>query len=354
MTNVTGFLGATAVGVHPRSVAERVIGLAAHAGLAPLRLRVRHRSKGGAEGDRFASGLAGVLAAAGIDGQVQSPAPAPEPATPERIARAAADADVVAIEVEGAGWALTLPLAAGLASGVAPFDGIDAKGLRFLMGLFNSCLADWAIAGPYREVESRARTVKRGRALPTGQFTWRGPDLLTDVEVLGAPMPAGVALHRSATGAAVLIAGGADLPALRANWTLPPVRWFDFGGSEPAALRALSQRLKRRQETLAARVAQRTGLQIAVASIDRLEATTTPASLAPQLCEELSAFVGEAALALGGAWHRVLDATIPFPASLLVLLGDRAPFYPQASIARWSQGGHPPSVTLERALAALR
>ncbi|SMF03156.1 hypothetical protein SAMN06265365_10665 [Tistlia consotensis] len=361
------FLGPAALGLRRPGLAERIVGLAYHAGLAPGALRLRRRDDpGAAENDALALGLASVMASVGLDAEVRSHAPGPaHDPSPAAIARAAADPQALAIEVEGEGWAMTLPLEPGLAAGAARRLDLGAEAaLRLLLGLFDACLADWAVAGPCGEVAAQLQGQIRGQLQgqpPLSRFTWRGPDLLTDLEALASPLPT-VELHRSITGAVALLGGAgfepetlrAALPALSESWTPPPVQWLAAPGGEAAPLRPVSARLKRRQELLARRLADRTGIQACdPAAAAAIEARTDPSALSAEEGEELSAFVGEAAVTLGGAWFRLLDPTVPFPASLVVLLGGRAPFYPHAGVERWRQGGIAPTAALEKARRAL-
>src|SRR5262249_46383410 len=143
--------------------------------------------------DEVVHGLANALTAVGVEGTVRSGGVGTLLPSPEVVTKAASDPQVTALEVGGDGWALTLPLDPGLAVGVT--NGLDlasASVQRMLFGLFDACLADWAIAGPYDNVAVALRdySVELGPGLlrppPLGRFTWRGPDLLTDVEALAA------------------------------------------------------------------------------------------------------------------------------------------------------------------------
>jgi hypothetical protein len=370
MTQAFAFLGPAELGLRQPEQVVRVVDLAHRAGLQAKAMRVHRSDPPGSPGpDAFAVGLANILAATGVAAEVRnhptdSGASSSESPSPDAIARAAADPTAVSLDLAGDGWALSLPLRPGLATGAArQLDPANETALRMLFGLFDACLADWAVAGPHDHIATciagyANATGPGASSPPVGRFTWRGPDLLTDIEALGTAALSDVDLHRSATGAVVLLCKPEcdpdslklRLPPLAESWDRPPIRWLAVPGQDPAPLRPASAKLQRRQQSFASRVADRIGLPPdAPAAVSVLEAATKPDALNPQAREEISAFVGEAARDLGGSWLRLLSSAVPFPTSLLVLLGDKVPFYPHACVERWCQGGVAPSIALETA-----
>lgn len=362
----TAILGLSELGFRHPGQAERVIGLAHHAGLIARRMVIRC----GADinpplpDKSLVLGLASAMAAAGITGEVHSVANADTSPTPDSVARAAADPAVSELEFSGDGWALFLSMNAGLVSGVsANLDIAKHATQRFLLGLFDAGLADWGVAGPHPSVMEETRRCEaffedgKSPHPPIGRFTWRGPDLLTDVDALATTWPPGIELHRSITGGVALVADAKLNPQalLQASkdlgeaWQPPPLRWYATANSA-IALRSASGHLVARQQLLAKRFVQRTGAGVAgfsslVMAENLVAHTDTPA----EEIEEFSAYVGTIAVKLGGSWHRLFDPSLQFPSGLLVLMQNQSPFYPHIAVINWYSGGVPPSKALELA-----
>ncbi|WP_374475546.1 hypothetical protein [Zoogloea sp.] len=363
-------VGESPTGIRSGLLLDGIDSLLRHCGLVPGRYRLLRRGEAACEAGMI-EGLQETLKAVGVEGEVHPLDGGPTRLEPAALTAALADPEVVELRVGGAGWALSLPLRPGTLMAVSTRPDLPAERLPDLLsGLLEACQADWAVADTpaalATRLASQAQPPDRAEISPPplGAFNWRCADWLAEVECQQANLPVGVTCARAFSGASViqvepptptaLAALGAALPNLERPWLRPPLLRWQADGREPQAIRPASPALAARQRFLAGQVSARFGLTPDQRSLHGALAShwagITPT---PIQDEALSAFVGEAAVCCGGRWHRVLDPTIAFPLTLLVIVGETSSFNPHAALQRWRHGGINPFAALEAFLASV-
>ncbi len=361
-------VGESPTGIRSGLLLDGIDSLLRHCGLVPGRYRLLRRGEAACEAGMI-EGLQETLKAVGVEGEVHPLDGGPTRLEPAALTAALADPEVVELRVGGAGWALSLPLRPGTLMAVSTRPDLPAERLPDLLsGLLEACQADWAVADTpaalATRLASQAQPTDRAEISPPplGAFNWRCADWLAEVEWQQANLPAGVTCARAFSGASViqvepptptaLAALGAALPNLERPWLRPPLLHWQADGREPQAIRPASPALAARQRFLAGQVSARFGLTPDQRSLHGALAShwagITPT---PIQDEAFSAFVGEAAVCRGGQWHRILDATIGFPFTLVVIVEGRGCFNPHAALHRWRKGGASPFAALDTFLA---
>lgn len=363
-------VGESPTGIRSRLLLEGIDSLLRHCGLVPGRYRLLRHGEAACEAGMI-EGLEETLKAVGVEGEVYPLDGGPTRLDPPALTAALADPEVVELRMGGAGWALSLPLGPGTLMAVSTRPDLPAEHLPDLLsGLLEACQADWAVADTPTVLATRLASQPQPPdraeipAPPLGAFNWRCADWLAEVEWQQASLPASVTCARAFSGASViqvepptptaLTALGAALPILGRPWLRPPLLHWQADGREAQALRPASPTLAARQRFLAGQVSARFGLTPDQRKLHGALASHWAGIIATPIQDEaFSAFIGEAAICYGGRWHRVLDPTVAFPLTLLVIVGESISFNPHAALQRWRHGGINPFAALEAFLASV-
>lgn len=361
-------VGESPTGIRSGLLLEGIDSLLRRCGLVPERYRLVRRDEAATEALTLI-GLEQTLRAVGVAGHVHGLDDGPARLSPEAIASALADPDVAELRTGGAGWALTLPLRPGPLMGVSTRPELTAERLpELLSGLLEACQADWAVADAPAPLAAALAgcTLHQGTTEipppPLGAFNWRCADWIPEVDWQQATLPIGATCARSFSGASVIQLEPATpaaraeltaaLPALGHRWSRPPLLCWQADGGAAQTLRTASPSLLARQQFLAGLVSAHFGVSPAQQELHRALASHWADSASTASRDEaFSAFVGEAATHRGGQWHHILDATIGFPFTLVVIFQGRGSFNPHAALHGWRNGGASPFAALDAFLA---